>query len=62
MVILASGCEFFSAKYAQFSCTIYGKELNERNFSFETVISHFWDKPYQKINFKSHLNSVAFCK
>ena len=33
-------------------------KLNEGHFSLRTVIIHFLDKPYQEINFKSHLNSV----
>ena len=37
-------------------------KLNERHFSFGTVITHFLDKRYQKINFKSHLSSVLICK
>ena len=36
-------------------------KLNEGHFSSGTVIIHL-DKPYQKINFKSHLNSVLLCK
>ena len=31
-------------------------------FSSETVTIHFWDKPYQRINFKSHSNTVILCK
>ena len=41
---------------------IYGMQLNEGHFSSGTVIIHFLDKPYQGINFKSHLNSVLLCK
>ena len=33
-------------------------KLNEGDFSSGTAIIHFLDKLYQKINFKSHLNSV----
>ena len=33
-------------------------KLNEVNFSSGTVITHFLDKSYQEINFKSHLKSV----
>ena len=41
---------------------IYRMKLNDGYFSFGTVTIHFWDKPYQKINFKSHLNNVPRCK
>ena len=37
-------------------------KLNEVRFSLGTVITDFLDKPYQEINFKSHLNSVLPCK
>ena len=37
-------------------------KLNEVHFSLGTVITPFLDKPYQEINFKSHLNSVLLCK
>ena len=30
--------------------------------SYDYVIIHFWDKPYQEINFKCHLNSVSLSK
>ena len=43
------------------SFNIYGQKLNEGHLSFRTAIIHFWDKPYQEINFKSHLNSVLIC-
>ena len=33
-------------------------KLNEGYFSFRTAIIHCWDKSYQEINFKSHLNSA----
>ena len=33
-------------------------KLNEGHLYLGTVIIHFWDKPYQEINFKSDLNSV----
>ena len=33
-------------------------KLSKGDFSFETAIL---DKPYYKINFKSHLNSVLLC-
>ena len=39
VVILTPRCEFFSAKCAQFILTF--KNLNERHFSFGTVITHF---------------------
>ena len=42
------------------SFNIYGMKLNKAHFSSETVIVHFLDKPYHKINFKSHLNSALF--
>ena len=44
------------------SFNIYGMKLNEVHFSSGTVITPFLDKPYQEINFKSHLNSVLPCK
>ena len=37
-------------------------KLNEGHFSSRTVIIHILNKPYQEINFKSHLNSVLLCK
>ena len=37
---------------------IYGMKLNEGYVSSATVINYFWDKPYQEIDFISHLNSV----
>ena len=37
-------------------------KLNEVYFSSGTVLTHFLDKPYQEINFKSHLNNVLPCK
>ena len=37
------------------SFNIYGIKLNEGHCSLGTVIIHFSDKPYQEINFKSHL-------
>ena len=40
------------------SFNVYGMKLNEGNFSFGAVIIHFWDKPDQKINLTSPLNSV----
>ena len=36
--------------------------LNEGQFSAETVIIHFLDKPYQKKKLKSHLNGVPHYK
>ena len=33
-------------------------KLNQVNVSSGTVITHFLDKSYWKINFKSHLNSI----
>ena len=36
--------------------------LKKRHFSLGTAIINFLDKPYQEINFKSHLNSVLLCK
>ena len=44
------------------SFNIYGKKLNEGDFSLGTAIIHFCGKLYQKINFKIHLNIVARCK
>ena len=37
-------------------------KLNEGDFASGTAIIHFLDKPYQKMNFKSHLSSVLLCK
>ena len=37
-------------------------KLNERHFSSRAVIIHFLDKPYQEINFESHLNSALLYK
>ena len=37
-------------------------KLNEVYFSLGTAIIHFLDKPYQEIDFKSHLNSALLCK
>ena len=37
-------------------------KINEVHFSPGLVITHFFDKPYQQINFKSQLNSVLPCK
>ena len=44
------------------SFNISGMKLNEVYFSSETVITHFLDKTYQEINFKSHLNGALPCK
>ena len=33
-------------------------KLNDVNFSSGAGITHILDKPYQEIDFKSHLNSV----
>ena len=41
---------------------IYRLELNKGSFSSRTATTHFLDKPYQKINFKSYLTSVILCK
>ena len=41
---------------------IYGMKLNEGHFPLGTVTINFWDKPYQEVNFKSHLNSVVLSK
>ena len=49
VVTLAPGCKVFFVKCVQFLLTFI--EWNR---------IHFWDKPYQKIIFKSHLNSVLF--
>ena len=37
-------------------------KLNEVHFSSGIVITHFLDKLYQEIHFKSHLNNVLLCK
>ena len=34
-------------------------KFSEGDFSFGTVIIHFWDKTYHKINFKSHLKCTT---
>ena len=34
---------------------------NEGHFSSGTAITHFLDKPYEEIDFKSHLNSAPLC-
>ena len=44
------------------SFNISGMKLNEEHFSSRTVVLHFLDKPYQEIDFKSHLNSALLCK
>ena len=36
--------------------------LKKGHFSLGTAIINFLDKPYQEINFKSHLNSLLLCK
>ena len=43
LLTLAPGCEFFSAKYVQFTY-IYGIKLNQGDFSFGTAIIRFLDK------------------
>ena len=48
--------------YCPISFNINGMKLNEGDFSSGTAIIHFLDKLRQKINFKSHLNSVILCK
>ena len=37
-------------------------KLNEGHFSSETAVINFLDKSYQKINFKSRLNSALLCR
>ena len=44
------------------SSNIYGMKLNEVHFYSETVITHFLDKSYQEIIFKSNSNSAIICK
>ena len=39
--------------------SIYEVKLDDK---CGTIIIDFWDKPYQEMDFKSHSNSVAFCK
>ena len=58
VAIIALRDECFSGKYAQFSFNTYEMKLNERPFPSRIVAIHFWDKPYQELNFKSNLNSV----
>ena len=53
VVVLIPGCEFCSAKSAQFSSTLTDKKLNDGPIFSKTVITHFLDKPYQEINFKN---------
>ena len=36
--------------------------MRDTFFLWELLSFIFLDKPYQEINFKSHLNSVVFCK
>ena len=61
-MIVAPACEFFSVKCAQFPLICREWNQTKGNFSFGMVFIHFWHKPYQEINFKSHLNSVLLCK
>ena len=61
-VIVVPGCGLFTIKMCPIFFNIYGMKLNEKRFSFETVIIYFWDKTYPEINFKSHLDSVLLCK
>ena len=61
-VILASGREFVSTKCIQFPFNIYRIKLNDEHFFCRAAIIHFWDKPYQEMNFKIHLNTVIVCK
>ena len=44
------------------SFNISRMKLNKVHFSLGTVITHFLDKSYQEINFKSHLSSALLCK
>ena len=37
-------------------------KLNKEDLPFGVVTIHFWDKPYQEINFKTYLNNVPRCK
>ena len=37
-------------------------KINDQRFFFGTVIIHFWDKPCQEINFKSHSSTVLLYK
>ena len=34
-------------------------KLNKEELPFGVVTIHFWDKPYQEINFKTYLNNVS---
>ena len=56
VLILAPGREFYELNLSN-SFNIYGLKLNTVHFFSGTVITHFLDKLYQEINFKSHLNS-----
>ena len=62
VVILAPGSELSSVKCTQFTLTFYRMKLNKVHFFFRSVITHFWDKHYQEINYKSHLNNAMICK
>ena len=42
------------------SFNIYKIKSNNGHFSSGTVNIHYWDKPYQERNFKSHWNTVIF--
>ena len=61
-VILDPGCKFFSAKCDWFILKFIKWKLNDGRFSSRTVIIHYWDRPNQEINLKSHTNTVIPCK
>ena len=52
----------FSGYMCPISFNIYGMKLNEVHFSSVTVMTFFWAKLYQEINFSSNLNNLLPCK
>ena len=42
------------------SFNIYRMNLIDRYFYFQSVIVHFWDKPFQEMNFKSDSKIVYY--
>ena len=57
-LILAPGGEVFYAKFTQFLFTFKECSWTKHIFASALLPFTFWDKPYQEINLKSHLNSV----
>ena len=68
-VTVALGCQvvtFSLLSMCLILFNIYGKKLNKGGFSSKTVMIHFWNKPYEEINFKSHIvyyvvNKEKYC-